>query len=104
MEGASQGRALDYLGPVISTTAYLREKPRDENARRRRDETVRRATRVHPLTVVADAADLSARSIAEIVVSAEAARKARKPSFRVPRLRPRSLRFGYVARRGEPVS
>jgi hypothetical protein len=102
--GASQGRPLDYLGPVVSTTAYLRERPEDEHARRRRDEAVQRATRVHPVSVVAQAAGLSRRGFAEIVVGAAVATESRNRSFRVPKLRSRSLRFGYVLRRGEPAS
>lgn len=102
--GASQGRPLDYLGPVLSTTAYLREHPEDEHARRRRDESVRRALRAHPLSAVADATGLSTRVVAEIVLGAHATAGARNTSFRVPRLTSRSLAFGYVAGRSESAS
>lgn len=99
--GALQGRPLDYLGPVVSTTAYLREQPQDGHARRRRDEAVQRAVRIHPVAVVAEAAGLSPRCVAEIVVGAEVRLGSRNASFRVPWLQSRRLRFGYVPGRGE---
>ena len=63
------GEGLDYLTPVVETTAILRKSPGNEHALRRRDEMVRRAVRVHPLSKVADAAELSPRATAEIIVS-----------------------------------
>jgi hypothetical protein len=99
--GASQDRPpLDYLGPIVSTTAYLRERPGNEHALRRRDETVRRAARVHHVSLVAKAAGLSPRAVAEIVVGTEAFAGSRKPSFPVPRRPSQTFRFGYVPRRG----
>jgi anti-sigma factor RsiW len=76
MDCASQGCGLDHLGPVVSATTYLREHPLDERARRRRDETVLRALRAHPVPTVAEAADLSPRAIAKVVLGATRERSA----------------------------
>jgi hypothetical protein len=64
-----EGEGLDYLTPVVEATAILRNVPDNEHALRRRDEMVRRAVRVHPLSVVAGVAELSPRATAEIVVA-----------------------------------
>jgi hypothetical protein len=65
---ATEPPSLDYLGPVASTSAYLRRSPASEAGRRRRDEAVRRAVRFHPLAVVAEAAGLSPGAVASILV------------------------------------
>lgn len=57
---------LDYLTPVVETTAILLDDPGNEHAQRRRDEMVRRAARKHTLQVVAEAAQMSPRAAAEI--------------------------------------
>lgn len=67
-EREEQG-CLDYLTPVIETTAILRRSPDNAHALRRRDEMVRRAARAHTLAAVAEAAELSPRATAEIVLS-----------------------------------
>jgi len=88
---------LDYLAPVVSTSTYLSQRPADEHARRRRDETVRRALRAHPVAAVAEAASLSPRAVADIVLGPQAASRA-DPQPPTVRSSP-PWRLGFVPRR-----